>query len=147
MSSLSGLSSSGISFSGLGTGMDTDKIIAGLTAFGTKRIEALRKQQVAATSNQAVFTGLQGKLSELQGTVSKLARSVAGAFEGRDVTASDDTLLTGVGSSTAQAGTYTLRVNALAQAQQLASSAVADPTTSLKTGTIELKVGGGAKTS
>jgi flagellar hook-associated protein 2 len=142
MSSLSGLNGSGISFSGLATGMDTDKIIAGLTSFGTKRIEALRKQQVAATSNQAVFTGLQGKLNELQGTVSRLARSVAGAFEGRKVSSSDDTLLTGVGSSTAQNGTYALRVDTLAQAHQVGSAAVADPTTALKTGTVDLKVGG-----
>lgn len=147
MSSLSGLNGSGINFSGLATGIDTDKIIAGLTSFGTKRIASLRQKQVAETSNQAVFTSLRAKLADLQGTVSKLARSVAGAFEGRKVAVSDDTLLTGVGSSSAQAGTYALRVDALAQAQQLASSAVADPTAGLKTGTVELKVGGGAATT
>ena len=147
MSSLSGISSNGLNFTGLATGIDTNKIIDGLTALNQRRIDGKRAQQAQVTQQQATFSGLQVKLADLQTQLGKLARSAGGAFDARKVTSGDDTLVTGAASSTALTGTYSLTVQQLAKSHQTASAGLVDPSTTLKTGTVQIKVGGGTTTT
>lgn len=144
MSLISGINSSGLNFTGLSTGIDTSKIIDGLTSLTQNRIKAFRQRQASQTATQAVFTGLQNKLSALRGTIPALARSIGGAVEARKVTSSDETAITGTASTSAANGSYSIKVNSLAQAQQLASNTFSTPTAVLKTGTVDIKVGAGA---
>ncbi len=144
MSSLSGISGSGLNFTGLASGIDTTKIIDGLTSITQSRINTFRQRQATQTATQAVFSGLQTKLSTLRGTVPALARSIGGAVEARKVTSADEAALTGTASTSAANGSYSIKVNSLAQAQQLGSSAFSDPTATIKTGTVQIKVGAGA---
>lgn len=146
MSSVSGLSGSGINFTGLASGIDSNKIIEGLTSISQGRIESLKTRKDQLSLKQANFSGLQAQLSNFQGTVGKLSRALGGPLDGRKVTSTDDTILTGVASTTALPGTYSLTVTQLAQAQQVASAAV-DPSTNFKTGTLSFKVGTGATTT
>src|SRR3954470_14985274 len=117
MSSISSLASS-LSFTGLASGIDTSKIVDGLTALNQKRIQALQSQKDKITVQQTTFGGLQAKLLDLQAQGGRLARSVGGAFDGRRAASSDETVLTAAASATALPGTYTLQVQTLAQSQQ-----------------------------
>ncbi len=147
MSSLSGVSSSGVNFTGLASGIDTSKAIEGLTAINQRRIDALKAQQAKISGKQTAFATLQGKLFDLQFKANALARSAGGAFDGRKVTASDATVVTAVAGTAAVPGNYTLTVNSLAQAGQVASGGFTDPNAAIKQGTLTLQVGTGTATT
>ncbi len=139
--------SSGVSFSGLGSGIDTERIIEGLTRFHARRIESLQQQKDVVVRRQTVFAELQAQLMNLQGKVGRLARSINGAFDSMQVTSSHPDLLGVTASSLASPGTFTVRVNSLAQAHQLASEGFADPGTTIRQGTLTLQVGAGPSTT
>lgn len=132
---------------GLATGIDSATIIDGLTSINQKRIDQLTSKKASIVQQQTTFSGLQAKLLDFQGRLTTLSRSVAGAFEGREATVSDDAIATAAASSTAQTGTFSIRVDSLAQAQQIASQGFADPSSNIKEGTLELRVGSGSTSS
>lgn len=143
MASVSGLNSAGLNFTGLASGIDSTKLIDGLTALNQQRIDELKARQATITQKQATFAALQGKLFDLQTQVGRLARSAGGAFDGRTASSSDDTAVAAAAGTAAAPGTYTVTVEALAQAQQVASQGFADPGAALKQGTLTVRVGGG----
>ncbi len=147
MASVSGVSSSGLNFTGLATGIDTAKLIEGLTKLNQRRIDALTAQKSAITTKQTAFATLQGKLFDLQFKTNALARSAGSAFDGRKATTSDATAVTAVAGTAAVPGNYTLTVTALAQAAQVASDGFSDPNAAIKEGTLTLQVGSGAATT
>ncbi len=147
MSSVSGVSSSGLSFSGLATGIDTDKLVAGLTKINQRRIDALTAQKSTITTKQTAFAALSAKLFDLQFKTNALARSAGSAFDGRKATVSDAAAATAVAGTAAIPGNYTLTVNALAQGAQIASEGFADPNAAIKQGTLTLQVGSGTATT
>jgi flagellar hook-associated protein 2 len=137
----------GLTFSGLATGIDTGQIITGLTKINQQRIDALNAQKAAIATKQATFTALSAKLFDLQFKTNALARSAGGAFDGRKATTSDSTALSAVAGTAAIPGTYTVTVNALAQAAQVASDGFTDPNAAIKQGTLTVQVGSGAATT
>lgn len=132
---------------GLATGIDSATIIDGLTKINQQRIDQLQSKKATIVQQQATFGGLQAKLLDLQGRLTTLSRSVSGAFAGRTASISDDSIATAAASSSAQTGTFSIRVEALAQAQQVASQGFADPSTNIKEGTLDLSVGSGSTTT
>lgn len=146
-STITGLSTSGISFAGLATGIDTNSIIQGLTKIAQQNITNLQNQQQDIATKQTAFVTLQADLFDLQSKSSALARSAGSAFDGRTATSSDSTALTAAAGTAAMAGTYTVTVNALAQANQVASQGFADPNAQIKQGTLTLQVGTGTATT
>lgn len=144
----SGISNtSGLNFGGLSTGIDSATIIDGLTKLNQTRIDNLKAQQDKITLRQNTFTALGTALTDVQTALGKLGRSVAGAFDGRKATSSDETLLTASAGSSATPGTYNLTVTNLAQAQAVASDGFADPGTQLKQGDFSFRVGTGPTTT
>jgi len=90
------------------------------------------------------FTGdlgtLKGALSTFQGTLGALA--TPGAFNAQAATSSSPAILTATASSSAVAGTYTVSVTKLAQAQQLVSKPiVGDASAVVGTGTLKVSLG------
>jgi len=142
-----GVNSNGLNFSGLSTGIDTTKIIGGLTKLNQRRIDALKSKEAGLTTKQAIFVGLQSKLFDLQTKTAALARAAGGAFDARTATTSDATAVTAAAGTAAAPGTYNLTVTALAQAQQVASQGFSDPNAQLKQGTLAIQVGSGAATT
>ncbi|MDY3557880.1 flagellar filament capping protein FliD [Gemmata sp. JC673] len=144
---ISGVSTNGLNFTGLATGIDTAKIVSGLTALSQQRIDRYKSQQADIATKQTAFAALQGKLFDLQSKTASLAKTAGGAFDGRVATASDTTVATAVAGTAAVAGTYALTVTSLAKGAQVASTGFADPNTALKTGTLKITVGSGATTT
>src|SRR5947209_7629128 len=125
MSAISSIGS-GLNVTGLASGIDTTSIVNGLTALNNQRIAELQSRKDAVSTKQSTMSGLQAVLLDLQSKVGRMAQSVAGAFDGRTAASSDSTVLTAAASTSAQPGVYTLQVQSLAQAEQLASSGVTD---------------------
>ncbi len=144
---LGGVSSNGLNFTGLATGIDTAKVIDGLNAVSQQRINRFKTQKSEIVGKQTTFAALQGKLFDLQAKTNALARSGGGAFDGRTATASDTAAVTAVAGTAAVAGTYTLTVESLAKAAQFSSAGYADPNARIQEGTIAFQVGGGVTTT
>ena len=136
-----------ISITGLASGIDTQSIIDGITALNARRIQILQAQKAQVTIKRTTFSDLRGKLLELQAQSGRLSRTVAGAFDARTAVASDPEALVAAASSSAAAGQYTVTIDNLAQAHQLASENFAAPGTTIKQGTLTLKVGAGPATT
>lgn len=147
MSSISSLNSAGLNFSGLASGIDTEKLIDGLLGVQKARVSTLQQRQERAGLLQTTYKTLESQVIELQATAARLGRAANGAFDLRQVAVSDGDLVKAAAGSAAAPGTYTFKVNALAQAHQLASAGLADSGTLLRTGTLALKVGDGATTT
>jgi flagellar hook-associated protein 2 len=147
MSALTSLTGNSLNFTGLATGIDTNKIVDGLTSINSNRIAKFLDQKKDIADQQTIFASVQVKLLDLQGQVGRLSRSIAGAFDKRTATSSDESIVTATASSSAQAGTFNIRVQQLAQAQQLASGTVSDINTTIKTGSVQFKVGNGTTTT
>jgi len=145
VATISGISSSGLSFSGLASGIDTEKIISGLTKLNQSRIDSLKLRQADFVSRQTTFVQLQAKLFDLQSKTNALARSAGSAFDGRKAESSDSNALSVSAGTAAVAGTYNLTVMAQARAHQTASTGFADPNAKIKEGTLGLRVGSGTE--
>jgi flagellar hook-associated protein 2 len=147
VSSVSGVSSSGLNFTGLATGIDTAKLVEGLTKLNQRRIDALNAQKTTITTKQTAFTALSAKLFDLQFKTNALSRSAGGAFDGHKATTSDATAVTAAAGTAAVPGNYVLTVNSLAQGTQIASEGFTDPNAAIKQGTLTLQVGSGTATT
>src|SRR5437016_1714108 len=108
MSVLGGVSSSGLNFTGLGTGIDTSKLVDGLLAPDKAAVQILQQRQSNVTLMQQSFKVLQGNLLDLQSQAARLARAVGGVFDGRNAASSDETAVKAAASSSAAAGAYSL---------------------------------------
>lgn len=123
------MSLSGINFSGLGTGIDTESIISQLSKIEQRPIEKLQlrqqqiqQQQTALTQIAAIVTGLQSAANTLNG--------VSG-FSLVKASVGDDTIAKITAQAGAQVGSHSLTVNQLAQSQKLGSAVLASQTAPL----------------
>lgn len=132
---------------GLVTGLDTTKLINGLLAVQQQRITLLQGKEDKIVQQQTAFKKVEAKLLGLQSDVGRLGRAQNGAFDGKLVTSSDEGLLTAAASASASAGVYSLKVNSLARAHQIASQGFDDLDSTITQGTFQIRVGAGAATT
>ena len=143
-SSLTGLNTSGIQFSGLASGLDTNKIIQGLLAIDQAKITQLTNNQQKITQKQTAFKAIEARLLSLQTNSDRLARTFNGVLETRIATSNNTDLVTASAASGAPPGVYSFRANTLAQAAQVASQGFASATSAITQGTFQFRVGSGA---
>lgn len=139
---------SGISFGGLGNGIDFGQVVDQLVKIQRLPIDKLTQTQTSLKSKLTDYGVLGTKLLALQGAADALR--LATTFDRSSVSVSDASALGASASSTAVPGTYTVQVVQLAQAHQLtnkAAKAVASATTDIVSGTsatFTFRVGSGA---
>lgn len=125
---------SGISFSGLSTGIDTDSIISALTQVETARRTTLQGKQNALKLRQTAYTALRSSMTAVSRAAGAL--NSPGSFATIKASSSDDAVATVAATSSAAVGSFDLDVEQLAKANKLGSAAQADVTTALgKAGT------------
>ncbi len=134
-----------ISVGGLISGLNTSQIIQGLLAVQQQQITAVQTQQSNVTAEETAYQALQAQLLTFESSVTQLAQPVNGPFDGRTATSSNTAAVAAAASSTAVAGVYSLTVNSLAQANEIASQGFASATSQISTGT--LTVGSGNTTA
>ena len=147
MSSISSLTGTRLNFTGLASGIDTDKMVDGLLAVQRARVSSLQARQELTGGLQATFKTLQVQVLDLQTQAWRVGRTANGAFDSRTAQVSQPDLVNAAAGASAVPGTYTFKVNNLATAHQIASAGIADSAATLQTGTLQLKVGDGTTTT
>jgi flagellar hook-associated protein 2 len=124
---------------GVGSGLDLDSILESLEeSKTTSLLDPITAQEESVEAEITAYGTLTSALTTLQTAVEAL--SDASLYESLTTTLSGSGV-TAATTSEAEAGTYTLQVTQLAQAQTLTADGVADKTTALGTGTLTIQVG------
>lgn len=135
------MSSAGISFGGLASGLDTKAIISALVSIEQRPIVALEKKKAGYTKQKSLYGDLNGLLGKLTSAAKALQKTTD--FLAMKAVSDDETAIKATASSSATPGTYTLRVDSLARAQVSATSGSPAATTSFGSNpTLEITVGG-----
>lgn len=129
------------SIDGLVSGLDTTSIIEGLVSLQEAQVDRLNVRKNEIVTQQTAFQGIEARLLSLRSSMGRLNRSTSSVFEQNQVTSSDEDALTAKASSSAAAGSYSMRVISLAKAHQLGSAGFDSSLSSISQGTIEFKVG------
>ena len=129
-----------INFGGLASGIDTNAIVDALIAVQRRPQVRIRQQQVVEQARQDTLRDVKTRLVNLQSEVTKL-RDASTWGDVQTIESSDDTKLTATRTGGAAPGAYDIAVTQLARAQQVrqgtgaATSATADGTLDISTGT------------
>jgi len=135
------MSTAGISFGGLASGLDTKAIIQALVAIEERPIRQLETKKAGYTKQKSLFGDLKGLLDKLSTAAKALKTNTD--FLQRKAASDQEEIATATASSTATPGTYNLRVLSLAKAQVNATTGSASPTTSLGSpASLQIDVGG-----
>jgi len=124
-----GGSLSGITFSGLGSGIDTDSIVRSLIQVESIPMRRLQTQQAVLQGKSAIFGQLKNALRGLATAASGL--NSASAYNPIKASSSDATVASISTTGSAVAGTYSLSVSKLAQTHKVASAAQASASAAL----------------
>ncbi|MGE0001845.1 MAG: flagellar filament capping protein FliD [Fimbriimonadaceae bacterium] len=121
-----GGSLSGISFAGLGSGIDTQSIVSQLMqveSIPLRRLQA-RRQQIEA--RDLLYSGLRDRVGSFRDAVNSLQQSTL--YQKIKAASSDAAVATVSADQTASAGSFELTVSKLAQGEKFVSSAFASAT-------------------
>jgi flagellar hook-associated protein 2 len=135
------MSSAGISFGGMASGLDTRAIITALMAVERRPIAAMETKKSTLNSQKKLFGDFKKLLGDLEGAADKL-RSRSDFLQMKAASSNEDALGVRAGSS-ATPGTHEIKIHALASAQVSVSNGRAakdDPV--LGDGTVFLNVNG-----
>lgn len=130
-----------ISFNGLATGIDSEKVIQGLLEVQQRQMDRLAARKQQAEQRRAAFQALSAQVLSLRAQAGRLAGGQNSPFLSRSAQVSDERSLVATAASGAATGTYSLRVNALAAAHQVASQGYADREAAIPAGQITLRSG------
>lgn len=123
------MSVSGINFSGLSSGLDTESIISKYLTIARQPETIYKAQQAALQTKQTAYTTISAKLIALQIAAQSLNK--LRAFNAVTAATSDATVATATADTGTQGGTYNLSVSSLATAQVLSSSAQSSQTAAI----------------
>ncbi|HET8609973.1 MAG TPA: flagellar filament capping protein FliD [Burkholderiales bacterium] len=124
---------------GVGSGLDVNSLIDQLVAVDKQPLVNLQQQEASYQAQLSAFGSLKGSLSTLQSAMQNL--STVSSFQKVSADVGDTTLLTASATSDVAAGTHTIDVQQLAQAQHLRSTTFADSTTPIGTGSLTFEFG------
>ncbi len=135
------MSSAGINFGGLASGLDTKAIITALMAVERRPIQALQTKQSSLNSQKKLFGDFSTLLGDLQKAAKTLSRTTD--FLKMAATSSDENILTVKAGAGATPGSNEIKVHKLARAQLNVSGRYADKdATIFGSGTLLLDIGG-----
>ncbi|MDE2289150.1 MAG: flagellar filament capping protein FliD [Burkholderiales bacterium] len=129
MSSSSGL----VSSPGVGSGLNVNALVTSLMQPAQDKLTLLKSQQQSYQTTLSAFGALKSALSSFQASLSSL--SDPSQFLQLSADSSDKTVVTATAASGAQAGSFSVNVSQLAQAQSLSAAGVASTTSAIGSGT------------
>lgn len=131
-----------ISSLGTGSGLDLSGMLTKLMSVEQQPLTALDTKEASYQAQLSAYGTLKSAVSALQGTSDTLASS--SLFNSNTLTSSATGVVTGTASSAAKAGSYSLKVTQLAQAQTLASATFASltsPVNGAAAGKLKIELG------
>ena len=111
--------SQGVSFSGLGSGLDTDSIISQLISIERRPINLIQRRQATLEQQKGVLNSINSSLMSLQGSAESLATDDAFSIVNASSDASSRVSVDA--SNEAAAGNFGVEVVGLAKARRLSS--------------------------
>lgn len=121
-----------ITSTGIGSGLNVESLVSQLLAVERQPLTALQRKETSFQSKLSAFGSLKSVLSTFQSAVKSLAS--ASTFQATTATVADATVASVSATAAATAGTYSLEVSKLAQAQQLVAAGVLSDSASIGTG-------------
>ena len=129
----------GLSSAGLGSNLPVDSIVSQLMAVEQRPLNMLDKKVTTFQAKLSALGTLKGALSTFQTAVKDLSSLTK--FMAMTSTMGDSTVATASAGTKAAAGTYSIEVMKLAQAQKLASAGQASASAPIGAGTITFDLG------
>lgn len=126
---------------GLISGIDTEVVIEGLLEVQRKRVELFEQQRTSVQTKQAAIKAFEGSLAGFRSVAARLGRFQNNVFQQRVVEVSDESRIAATAKNGAIPGIYTLTVDALARAHQVASQSFSSANAEITQGTIDLRIG------
>ncbi len=120
------MSTTGISFSGLASGLDSQAIIQALLAVEQRPIQAFQRKKSLLSTQKNLFGDVEQMLKDLVEKSKDIRQSTN--FLDYKATSDDENTLTATASSSAASGSYDIRVVSLAKSQVKASTGDASAT-------------------
>lgn len=114
---------SGISFSGLGSGIDFDALLDALMAYERRPIDAYYTRQSEAREDVGAVNDVKNRLSNLLSKAEVFTSNFNSVFRKTSATSSNAAVLTASAVSGAASGTYDVRVERLASTMTVISAA------------------------
>jgi len=130
-----------LSIDGLISGINTENIISGLVQLQQRQIDRLEVRQSNIRVQQQSMQGVEGRLLGLRASMSALNRSSGSVFTSRQVSSSNENVVTATVNSSANVGSYSLRVTSRAAAHQIGSNGFSNVSDEITTGAIRFQVG------
>ena len=127
-----------ISSAGIGSGLDVNNIVTQLVALEKQPLKILEIKATKVQSQMSAFGQIQSQFAALSDVVSRI--SAAGAWTGRTASSSNNSAATISALASAQATSFSLDVDALAQSQSVSSGTIAAGT-AVGAGTLTLRLG------
>ena len=124
---------------GIGSGLDVNSIVAQLMKAEQQPLTALATKEAKFQAQLTAYGSLKGALSSFQNTVAALATPAK--FSAVTASLADTTVASATASSTAAAGSYSVKVDTLAQAHKLKSTTFATTSTTVGSGTLTISFG------
>lgn len=113
--------------------LDINSIVSQLMAVERQPITKLNAKEASYQAKLSAYGSVKGAVASFQSAVQSLSSS--SKFQAVKATASDTTVFSASASSSAVAGTYSLEVTSLAQAQKLVAAGRTSSTAAIGTGT------------
>ncbi|MEH3086283.1 MAG: flagellar filament capping protein FliD [Xylophilus ampelinus] len=129
----------GISSTGIGSGIDVETVVSKLVALEKAPLTTLAKQAAAITTKVSTFAQVKSLVSTFADAAAKLTRD--SGWNSMAVTSSDSTAVNAKVSGIAAAGSYSLTVSKVAQAQSSVTANAVPSGTTFGTGSLSIKVG------
>lgn len=124
---------------GVGSGLDLSTLLTNLMTAEQQPLVLNQQQQASYQSKISAYGSITSKLSTLQSAANALKSSLN--LEAYAAASSDATIASATSTVGAAPGTYGIHINNLAKAHTLNSTAVADSSTVIGTGTMRIGVG------
>jgi flagellar hook-associated protein 2 len=114
------------------TNLDINSIVSQLMSVERRPLSKLDLQEASHQAKLSAYGSIKGAIADFQSAL--LGLNNAGAYQSLKATASDTTVFSASATSTAVAGTYSLEVTSLTQAQKLVAAGQTSTTDAIGTG-------------
>lgn len=128
-----------IASAGIGSGLDVNGLVGQLMALESRPLTTLATREAKYQAQLTAYGSLKGALSSFQSNVAALASPAR--YSTVNASVADAAVATASAGANAAPGTHTLEIQALAQAQKLASAAFPSATDEIGSGTLTIQFG------
>ena len=128
-----------ITSAGVGSGLDIENIISRLMQVEQAPVDAVKKQKTAINAKISAYGTLKSGIASFQTSVKNLGD--VSKFNAQTTVSSDPLVATATTNNAATLGTYSLKVNQLAQQQKIGSAGISNINAALGTGSITITLG------